>query len=352
MAPDNHVLLDGVQRWIHSDMVSGVGAGTNDWLEVEADLQRLAAILPSSWNLPANSPRISLAINGDGANVLTSARLTFPQPLSLQLAPWNFPAGLVPEPLDSLTAVRGLQPWLASLKVWQELPLNPPPDQLCLWSLPGAPSQVYFVAPVSDASNQVSRLTEYLLQQSNPWLAARGYISFERAPDSNGVMWGNMPTIQPFVRFADTAAGSVIFGGFLPNTDPGTNTQDNLFPRPSFSSLTDRISAQTNLVYYDWELTGSRIEPCFYLGQVSRVISRHAQLPADTVSVNCLKTLETRLGPCITTVTLTGPDQLSFFRKSTAGFAGAELQFLADWLESPQFPFGLYSLLTPPPSQM
>jgi hypothetical protein len=65
-----------------------------------------------------------------------------------------------------------------------------------------------------------------------------------------------------------------------------------------------------------------------------------------------LKTLETRLGPCITTVTLTGPDQLSFFRKSTAGFAGAELQFLADWLESPQFPFGLYSLLTPPPSQM
>ena len=348
MAPDNQALLDGIQRWIQSDPVLGIGAGTNNWLEVEADLQQLATVLPPSWNLPANSPKVSIAINGDGANVLTFAQMIFPQPLSLQLAPWNFPAGLVKEPFDSLTAVRGVQSWLASLKAWHELPLGTPPDQLYFWSLPGAPSQAYFTAPSPDASNQVGRLAEYLLQQSNPWLAARGYVSFARAPDSNGVLWGNMPTIQPFLRVADTAAGSVIFGGFLPNLDPGTNTQDNLFPRPSFSGLTDRISVGTNLVYYDWELTGSRIEPCLYLGQVSRVVSRHAQLPMDALSVSWLKTIESRLGPCTTSVTRTGPDQLSFFRKSTTGFTGAELQLLADWLESPQFPFGLYSTLTPP----
>jgi hypothetical protein len=106
---------------------------------------------------------------------------------------------------------------------------------------------------------------------------------------------------------------------------------------------------ETNLVYYDWELTGSRIEPCLYLGQVSRVVSRHPQLPLDSLSVSWLKTIEPRLGPCTTTIACTGTNELSFYRKSTAGFTGAELQLLADWLESPQFPHGLYSLLTPPP---
>jgi hypothetical protein len=351
LAPDNHALLDAIRNWIHSDPVSGIGAGTNNWLEVEADLQRLATVLPPSWNLPANLPKISLAMNGDGANVLASGGLTFSAPLPLPLTPWNFPTGLVPEPLDSLTALRDVQPWLASLNVWHELPLGIPPDQLYFWSLPGSPSQVYFAAPAPDASNQVGRLSDYLLQTSNPWLAARGYVSFGRSPDANGVLWGNLPAIQPFLRFADTPAGSMIFGGFLPNTDPGTNTQDNLYPRPSFSSLTDRIMAQTNLVYYDWELTGSRIEPCLYLGQVSRVVSRHPQLPLDTLSVNWLKTIEPRLGPCTTTITCTGPNQLVFYRRSTAGFTGAELQLLADWLESPQFPHSLYSLSAPLPAQ-
>jgi hypothetical protein len=351
VAPDNHVLREEIQRWIHSDPVSGVGAGTNNWLEAEADLQKLAAVLPASWDLPANLPIIFLAINGDGANVLTSAQLRFPQALSLQLAPWNFPVGLVPEPFDSLTAVRGLQPWLGSLKVSHQLPLDPLPNQLYFWSLPGAPSQAYFAAPVSDASNQVNRMAEYLLQQSNPWLAARGYVSFGRAPDSNGVLWGTMPSIQPFMRSANAAAGDFVFGGLLPKTDPGTNTQDNLFPRPSFPGLTDRIAAQSNLVYYDWELTGSRIEPCLYLGQVSSVVSRHTPLALDTFSVTWLKTIESRLGPSTTTVIQTGPDQLSFSRKSTTGFTGAELQLLADWFESPQFPHGLYSILTQPPAQ-
>ncbi len=350
-APDNHALLAGVLDWIRHDQLPAVGGGTNDWLEVEADLSRLAAILPPSWHLPAQLPEISLALNGDGANVLTRGQLTLPQPLPLPLAAWNFPTNLIPHLLDSFTAVHGLQPWLSSFKILHVLPLDAPPDRLYFWSRPGAPSQEYFAAPVPDASNQVNRLTEYLLQKSNPWLAAHGYVSFDHSPDANGVVWGHMPTIQPFLRFADTAAGGVIFGGLLPDTHPGTNTQDNLYARPSPSLLFARISAQTNLVYYDWELTGSRIQPCLYLGQVWRVVSRHSQLPDESLSVRWLQTITPRLGPCTTSITCTGTNQLSFVRQSTLGFTGAELQLMADWLESPQFPRGLYSLLTPPSAQ-
>ncbi len=348
-APDDHVLHNEVLNWINNDPGPAVGAYTNNWLEAEADLQRLAAVLPPSWNLPVNLPKISLAVNGDGAHVLTHCELRFARPLSFGPEPWNFPTNLLGDPLDSLTAVRGVRPWLASLKAWHDLPLGTPPDQACFWSLPGAAPQVYFTAPVADASNQVAQVTKYLMEKTNPWLAAHGYVSFEPLPGSNGVVWGNTPAFQPFLQFAD--AGDVVLGGLSLNRNPGTNTQDNLFERPPFSRLFDRISAPTNLVYYDWELTGSRIEPCLYLGQAARVVSHHVQLPLESASLEWLRAIEPRLGPCTTTITATGPNQLSFFRKSTVGFTGAELQLLADWLESPQFPSGLYSLPASPAVQ-
>ena len=350
-APDDHALVDGVMDWMRHAPLPASGAGTNDWLQAEVDLPRLAPLLPPTWHLPPDLPAVSLAVNGDGAHVLTRCHLTFPQPLTVPLASWNFPTNLLHDPLDSLTAVRGLRPWLASLKIRQDLPLDPLPNQLYFWALPGAPSQAYFAAPVPDAGNQVDRLTEYLLQKSNPWLAAHGYVQLARLPDADGVSWGNMPSIRPFFKSVTAAPGGVIFGGLLPDTRPGTNTQDNLFERPPVSRLLDRISAQTNLVYFDWELTGSRLEPCLYLGQIARVVSRHVQLPLNAVSVDWLKAIEPRLGSSITTITCTPTNQLSFARQSTLGFTGAELQLMADWLESPQFPRGLYSLRTPPPPQ-
>jgi len=349
-APDDRALRDGFLNWIRHDRIPDLGVGTNDWLQVDVDFQQLAAVLPAAGNLPANLPKMSLAINGDGANVLAYGNLTFPQPISLRLESWNFPTNLIREPLDSLTAVRGLNPWLSSLKIWHDLPLGTPPDQLCLWALPGADSQSFFAAPFPDASNQVNRLAGYLMAHSNPWLDAHGYVKFEYLPDATGVLLGNLSSIQPFLKSVD-AAGGLAFGGLLLDTNPGTNTQGNLFDRPALSSLLDRISAQTNLVYFDWELTGSRIEPCLYLGQAARVVSHHTQLPLESSSLECLRAIEPRLGACTTTLTRTGPNQLSFFRRSTVGFTGAELQLLADWLESPQFPSGLYSLLTPSPTQ-
>ena len=349
-APDDRALLDGVLNWIRHNHIPDLGVGTNDWLQADVDFQQLAAVLPAAGNLSAQLPKMSLAINGDGANVLAYGSLTFPQPLPLRLESWNFPTNLIREPLDSLTAVRGLNPWLSSLKIWHDLPLGAPPGQVYFWSVPGAPSQAYFSAPLPDASNQVDHLTAYLMEHSNPWLDAHGYVKFESLPDTNGVLLGNLSSIQPFLKYVD-AAGGLAFGGLLLDTNPGTNTQGNLFDRPALSSLLDRISAQTNLVYFDWELTGSRIEPCLYLGQATRVVSHHTQLPLESSSLECLRAIEPRLGVCTTTLTRTGPNQLSFFRKSTVGFTGAELQLLADWLESPQFPSGLYSLLTPSPTQ-
>jgi hypothetical protein len=63
----------------------------------------------------------------------------------------------------------------------------------------------------------------------------------------------------------------------------------------------------------------------------------------DSASVNWLRTVKDRLGNSTTHVTLSAPNQLTFDRRSSIGFTGAELNLLVDWLESPQFPIGFYS---------
>ena len=71
----------------------------------------------------------------------------------------------------------------------------------------------------------------------------------------------------------------------------------------------------------------------------------------DTVhaaSTAWLKAAEQLLGETTTFVTRENPQRLVLERHSTLGFTALELHLLADWLESPQFPHGLHTLLAPP----
>jgi hypothetical protein len=73
-----------------------------------------------------------------------------------------------------------------------------------------------------------------------------------------------------------------------------------------------------------------------------------AQVPPKSASFAWLTALEPKLGGCVTAVSRTGPAQLSFVRRSGLGFTAAELDWLADWLESPKFPRGLNTFLGEP----
>ena len=106
---------------------------------------------------------------------------------------------------------------------------------------------------------------------------------------------------------------------------------------------------RTNAVYYDWEITGPRTDQWLYMGQFARLVCNKDQLPFSSPATLWLKDIAPRLGASLTVITQTGPNQLSFTRKSTIGFTGIELNLLADWLESPQFPIGLPTFLAPPP---
>jgi hypothetical protein len=309
--------------------------GRGVWLETAVNLERVADFWrfsgPRSSTTNTQSvgwPTVLLSVTGDGEEVLTGSLLTFPRALPLELEAWTMPTNLVSEPLASFTAIRGLGPWVSSLKAWRELGAGDLPNQLYLWSRSVNAYGMYWVAPLANASRRVEQVTQRLLQRANPWITNNTYGRIEPATGSNGVVWAGVSYMQPFLRTASAAEGSLVIGGLIPYVP--TNQP---LPAKSFAPVLTR----TNLIYYDWELTGYRTDALLPVGQLCRLLFRRPQLPS-AAGMKWLNAAGPRLGNCVTTITRNGPAQVSLSRKSSVGLTGFELHLLADWLESPEFP--------------
>ncbi len=320
--PEQNSLFSDIAARIRHDGVPFVSSGTNLWLEGNVEVPRVAAMFPLSPSVSNDLEHLTFSLSGDGGNVITRAKAIFAQPFAAALPDWQIPLELIHEPLGSFTAVRGFQSWLAGWNVWPAVP-----DELFLWSLAGSPYQVYLAAPLPEARQQVAALTDHLLQSGNPWLAARGYISFDRAPDGNGVTWGNLSDIKPFIKSAGPESAGWLFAGLL------TDTNSAASPPPA--GMIQDILRRTNLVYYDWEVTGPRLPPSLELAQSARLITRQPQLPMGGAGVHWLAALGPRLGTAATIVNRTGSVELTLYRRSTLGLTAAELQLLTGWIESP-----------------
>jgi hypothetical protein len=115
--------------------------------------------------------------------------------------------------------------------------------------------------------------------------------------------------------------------------------------------LWHEITTRTNLVYYDWEIAGLRCEQWVYIAQYARFVSKKAQIPFVSPSQVWFKAVEPRLGSCLTEVLRESDSRFSFVRQSDIGLTGVELQTLADWFESPDFPIGLNTFHGPTPGE-
>ena len=328
VAADKNPLLAEIAARIRRAGVPFVSAGTDLWFEADFDPSRLAGCFPAINHQLSTINRLNFTLSGDGGNVVTRSKLSFQKPFSSALEPWRLPVDLMHQPLTSLTAARGLQPCLADWPLWRDLQIGAPPNQLCLWSLAGSPYQVYLAAPFPAAG--ISALSDPLVQNGNSWLAAHGYISFDRSLDGNGVTWGNLSDIKPFIKSVSDNAQNWLLAGLLPDT--------NTAALPPPDGLIQDVLRRTNLVYYDWEVTGPRLQPCLDLAQTTRLIVRQPQLPLNSASLSWLGMLIPRLGTSATIINRTGPAELTLYRRSTLGLTALELHWLAGWLESPQFP--------------
>ncbi len=342
LASDQSPLLDEFAARIGREGTPFRASPTNGWLEAQFNPRQLAAALALDCPLAEDLASASLSASGDGATVLTHAQLDFAKPLELKLDPWQFPAPLIAGQVSSFTAVRGLGPWLASLRAWKGLQAGSPPDQVFFWALQGLPVLSFFAAPQPDASNQVARLTDLLLPKCNLWFAGNPLARFQKAKEFNGLDWKGLPYIYPFLQSITAEGRSYVFAGLFPAT--GTNAS-----RPLPADLVKRLQDQQGLVAYSWELTGPRVQNWLRIGQTIRLVTGTAELPPASAAMTWLIAAGPKLWPSVTEVTQTGPAQFSLKRRSSVGFTALELHLLADWLESPKFPHSLHTLAAPAP---
>lgn len=337
-AQDHNDLVAELKSEIQRGQAPFPAGNTNDWLVADLDP---AQLFPGLGTVNAELSTLNhfhLAVTGDGTNVLTDGRADFSRPLALDWQPWNIPTNVINWQLCSFTALRGLQPWLKSVKAWNDLQIGPLPDQIYFWAVPRSEMHSYFAAPLPDASNEVSRFTDWVLQNQYHWYPTNGLAKFERSETFNGLQWKGLPYMWPFLRSITNDHQNFVYAGSFPNANA----------YPISGKWLEKSLGSTNLVYYDSEETGTRVEQWLYMGQFARFVSHHAQLSAQSPALLWLKAISPKLGYTVTHITETGPNQLSFIRRSSIGFTGIELNLLADWLESPQFPVGLHTFLAPP----
>lgn len=341
-AQDHNRLLEDFVARISQDGAPTDESMTDVWLTADLDFPRAAGALAPRWGLPRHFPAFTLTVTGDGTNIDTRGRVIFSRPLLKDLPSWNVPTNLIDGSLSSFVIARGIEPWLASTKAWSDFGEGSPPDQFTYWALRSLPMQTYIAAPLSNSSNVVRKVTGLALDKGRRWLAGSDLAVFTNSFTFNGLEWNGVPFMSPFLRSITLGANSYIFAGFQP--------EQNVIPL-SNESL-GSLLAKTNLVCHQWEITGLRAEHWLYIGQFIRLVSGRAQLPFQSQSLLWLKAVAPKLGTTITDITRLSARRVSFVRRSNIGLSAVELQLLADWLESPEFPRGLHTLLAEPPAPL
>lgn len=332
-----NTIMSQVLARIQRDGAPFAKASTNYWMDTTFDLAGISRLLSLSLPLPANWPLVKMTVNGEGENVRTRGELDFPQSLSVELTPWNIPTNLIHDPLIGFSAIRGIGPLLQSLPVWKDLRLSSAPDQVYAWSQAGMPILEYLAARWRGSEKIVTHLSKTLPELVNPWLKtkAMGYLTNSTAYD--GLTWEGAPFITPRLRSVADETGEYVFTGLVPLVRTNQSVPEDLLRE---------LASDPARIAYSWEMTGPRITQVLYVTQLARMITKAPQLPAESASVDFLKAGVTNLANCITVATAHG-GEIIFTRKSSCGFNALELQLLADWLESPTFPFGLHSSAIP-----
>lgn len=320
---------------------------TNFWLEADLDPSRLADCFSSDQtrgelgavNYLSSTLKtidhLNFTITGEAGDVLTRGTLDFSRLLDAPLPSWEIPANFIHQSLTSFTAVRGLASWLAGLPAWQKLQIAPSPGQMFFWAQDGVPFQTYFAAALPSASNELWQLAGRLMQNANPWLDTNGEGNFLWSTNLPGLVWQGASILSPFLKPVIVNQHDYILGGLYPLTRGGFNL-------PLGEKLRS-ILRTTNLVYYQSEQTGERVEDGLFITQLFRLVLHKQQLPPTAAL--WLKNIEPLLGDSTTVATQTAPSAITFTRHSTFGFTALELHLFADWLESPEFPRGLHSSL-------
>jgi hypothetical protein len=184
----------------------------------------------------------------------------------------------------------------------------------------------YMAWPEVSASNTLETLSTAAPAALNPELKLLNGTELVRPPQGNTLALRNIRLFVPSLQAVEGSNGQFLFLSSFPRAANG---------KPMPDALISQVEGRTNLVYYDWELTGRRMQEWQILDKMianrSRAESSHAQ-DDELVENEWLSGLGSLAGNTVTEITRVAPNELSFVRKAPVGFTAVELDLLADWI--------------------
>lgn len=298
-----------------------------NWLQADMDWTRLASFAPE-WLQLFKPARVKLTIAREQDSLRIDVRLIYPDAVAWQFEPWKLPKNLVLSPLVSFSTGQDVAAFLKMDENFARLDGSPFTNQFCAWAMDPLPFLTYMAWPEADAANTLEKLATEATATLGPELKDFNGVEMTWVPEKKALILSNLRVILPTLQAVKNAADEFLVAGLFP--PPHGN-------KPASDDLWKQIEGRTNLVYYDWELTGPRLQQWRMLG---RMFLTRSQVPTGyTARARILEDgwfgqATAYLGNTATEVTRVAPNELSVVRTGPIGLTGIELFLLSDWLSS------------------
>lgn len=315
-----------------------------NWLEGDADWPKLQAWLPLSC-CPFKLARTEFSISAKADNLRTMVHVRYPETFQWKPTPWRVPVETIHDPLISFTAVQDPAPFLKPNPWLAQLRVNPWNQQFFIWGVEGLPFLTYGAIPVDHATNALKDLSTQLPAVFNAKLKELRFGEILWMTNRNEVAWQGLSLLAPELWASKEKSGEFLFGGLFPLSPKG---------KPAPVDLFAQFTSRNDLVYYDWELTGARLEqwrptvrllPILPQLRPSRSTTSGGPVPPPAatpgrpksptpaaIREKWLTAIAPLLGNSITEVSVTGPNELMLVRKSPIGLSSFELVWLSHWM--------------------
>ena len=328
------------------------------WLEADLDWAQLAKWLPEAPRvlLPA---RTKLVFTAADHTLYVNGNITYPNPVPWKFEDWRIPTNIIRDPLVSFTAGQDVAAFMSPNEPLSKLTDNPLTGQYFVWSLGDMVFRNHAAWPVADATNAMKRIGEEAPAAFNPALKTMAAGELRWQPERNALAWVNVgPFIVPDLQVAPETNGQFLVASLFPLITRA---------KPAPDELWQQITGKTNIVYYDWEDTGSRLGPWQTLAAILPVLPRLtvppttnsagstnrpmvSPIPAPViVDENWLNGLRPFLShrETITLITRVSPTELKLVRQSPFVVTSLELVLLSHWLSGTPSP-GINTSMLPP----
>lgn len=319
------VALAEIQKTIAG---SGLEAGN----VLQAELASSLVPGPIQRSVYGGFSRLKLSVAPSDQSLKIRGTAAYAQDLPKLGAPPVIPADLVTEPAISFTLVREPGAWLEAKSVLRRFLPDPVPDTAFFWGGESSPYQLVMIIPFAGREAFNGTFGPALVEQLQALAKFMDTGTVVLDTNRAGIQWQGVPFIGPQVTVKNSGTNSYLVAEIFPPND---------FPPGLTPALIERVSGRTNLLIYDWEFTKLRMDTWLRIGQFALFSSGHQQLGSDIPSLKWIVASITNLsngGNTSTEITQTGPRELSLNRRAPLAFTSIELFWLANWLESTNFP--------------